>query len=79
MSTNRGELVEAFTVDTEDGTLHMELRLTHAEDGTEMLNHHMDGHFLLCHPAARCTQCNTIIAGNHAGGRCGNCMDGLAL
>ena len=79
MSTKPGELVDSFTLESEDGQIYMEIRLMHADDGTEMLWHYEGDHLLLVHPAARCARCNTLITGDHAGGCCFDCIDVLVI
>ena len=79
MSTKSGELVDTFTIEGENGDIHMEIRLMHADDGSEMLWHFEGNHLLFVHPAARCGRCNALITGDNAGGCCIDCIDGLVL
>lgn len=78
-TTENGELLDAFTLQTDRGDIAAEIRLMHAEDGREVLWHYENGRLAFCHPARRCAECNTIITDASAGHRCMACADGLAL
>ena len=79
MTSKSGTLLDSFDLYTEDGVIAAEIRLVLADDGTEMLWHYEGDHLLLVHPAARCARCNTLITGDHAGGCCFDCIDGLVI
>lgn len=79
MTAKPGTLLDAFTLETENGDIEAEIRLMHADDGTEMLHHYEGDHLAFIHPARRCTDCTQIITAAAAGGRCIACADGLAL
>lgn len=79
MTDKPGTLLEAFALTIDGRDVDAQIRLVHAEDGTEML-HHYEGDLLrLTHPARRCTDCASIITAASAGGRCHACADGLHM
>ena len=77
MTDPTGTLLDAFTLETEDRDIEAEIRLMHADDGTEMLWHYENGRLAFVHPARRCARCNEIITDASAGGCCIACVDGL--
>lgn len=79
MNTKPGTLLDAFVLTIDGRDVQGEIRLVHAEDGTELLWHYEDCRLVFSHPAKRCNQCSTIITSSHAGGKCFECADGLHL
>ncbi|KZO60461.1 MULTISPECIES: hypothetical protein [Dietzia] len=79
MTAKPGTLLDAFTLETDRGPIEAEIRLMHAEDGTEMLWHYENDHLGFVHPARRCVRCNEIITAAAAGGCCIACVDGLVI
>jgi hypothetical protein len=81
VTAKTGDLLDAFTLDTDTGPIAAEIRLMHAEDGTEMLWHYENGRLAFAHPACRCGDCGEIITAASAGPRCIACATaaGIAL
>lgn len=79
--TKPGTLLDKFELHTDAGIIYAEIRLVHADDGTEMLWHYENDHLGFAHPARRCTTCTEIITADSIGTRCYDCAaaDGLAL
>lgn len=75
MTAKAGDLLDAFTLDTDNGSIAAEIRLMHAEDGTETLWHYENGRLAFAHPARRCTDCREIITASSAGTRCLACAE----
>ncbi|MGN7157994.1 hypothetical protein ACTHRK_18090 [Dietzia cercidiphylli] len=79
MTAKPGTLLDSFVLTIDGRDVDAQIRLVHAEDGTEML-HHYEGNLLrLTHPARRCTDCTSILIAGSAGGRCYACADGLHM
>lgn len=79
MTEKPGTLVEAFTLIIDGREIDAQIRLVHAADGTEMLDHYEDDFRRLTHPARRCTDCTGLLLDGSAGGWCYTCADGLHL
>jgi len=79
MTAESGTVLDAFTLETEDRLIQAEIRLMHADDGTEMLWHYENGRLAFAHPARRCAMCNEIITAASAGGCSIACVDGLVI
>ena len=68
-----GTSLDTFTLHTEDGDVHAEIRLVTADDSSETLWHYENDRHVLTHPAKRCNNCANVITSSHVGGQCYEC------